>query len=173
MKWIVVAAAVAAVLVAVALAVGTALPVHHTASSSIRLPVSRDVAWSAVTDIRAFPLWRRGVRDVEPLPFRDGLPAWRERTRTGSATYVAAAWDPPSRLVMRTGGEGEPYSGTWTFVLEKEGGDTRITITEDGEIPNPLFRFMARFVFGHEGTMDAYLHDLRRHLSRSLPRAEA
>ena len=34
------------------------------------------------------------------------------------------------------------------------------TITENGEIYNPFFRFMARFVFGYTATMETYLKAL-------------
>ena len=36
----------------------------------------------------------------------------------------------------------------------------RVTLTEAGEIYNPIFRFMARFVFGYSGTIEAYLKAL-------------
>ena len=35
-----------------------------------------------------------------------------------------------------------------------------MTITESGVIHNPLFRFLARFLFGYTGTADAYLRAL-------------
>jgi hypothetical protein len=37
-----------------------------------------------------------------------------------------------------------------------------VTITESGEIYNPVFRFMARFVFGYDSTMAGYLGALSR-----------
>ena len=42
-----------------------------------------------------------------------------------------------------------------------------VRITEDGEIYNPLFRFMARFIFGHEGTIASYLLDLDKRFIRA------
>ena len=39
---------------------------------------------------------------------------------------------------------------------------TIVRITEDGQVYNPVFRFMSRFVFGHARTMDAYLRALGR-----------
>ncbi len=39
---------------------------------------------------------------------------------------------------------------------------TRLTITENGEVYNPIFRFMSRFVFGHTATMDQFLSDLKK-----------
>jgi hypothetical protein len=50
-----------------------------------------------------------------------------------------------------------PFGGTWTFEITPAPGGARLRITEDGEIYNPLFRFMARFIFGYEGTINGYL----------------
>jgi hypothetical protein len=50
-----------------------------------------------------------------------------------------------------------PFGGTWTYEVRPTPHGSTLTITEDGEIYNPLFRVMARFVFGYEGTMAAYL----------------
>jgi hypothetical protein len=35
-----------------------------------------------------------------------------------------------------------------------------LRITEDGEVYNPVFRFVSRFVMGHTATMDKYLADV-------------
>lgn len=78
---------------------------------------------------------------------------------------------PPRLLVTRIADSDLPFGGSWTFELEPEGAATRLTITENGEVYNPFFRFMARFVFGHEGTARAYLEDLRRRLQRDGARA--
>ena len=39
-------------------------------------------------------------------------------------------------------------------------GGSDLTITEDGEVHNVIFRFMSRFVFGHTATMDTFLNHL-------------
>jgi hypothetical protein len=54
------------------------------------------------------------------------------------------------------------FGGTWTHELTESGGATTHAITEDGEIYNPIFRFLARFVIGHTGTMEKYQRDLGR-----------
>jgi hypothetical protein len=35
-----------------------------------------------------------------------------------------------------------------------------VQITEDGEVYNPVFRFVSRFILGHTRTMDFYLRAL-------------
>ena len=48
----------------------------------------------------------------------------------------------------------------WTYELAPEGSGTRLTITENGEIYNPIFRFVARFVLGYTSTMGSVLRAL-------------
>ena len=50
-----------------------------------------------------------------------------------------------------------PFGGTWDYRIEQDGTGSRITITENGEVYNPIFRFVSRFVLGHTATLDKYL----------------
>ncbi len=43
-------------------------------------------------------------------------------------------------------------------------GGSLVTITEDGEVYNPLFRFLSRYVFGYAATMDSFLARLAKSL---------
>ncbi len=50
-----------------------------------------------------------------------------------------------------------PYGGTWTYELKQAGvAATEITITEDAEVYNLLFRFVSKFILGHTATIDRY-----------------
>ncbi len=69
---------------------------------------------------------------------------------------------PPRSIKRRIATENLPYSGTWTYSLQPNGEMTIVRITEDGQVYNPVFRFMSRFVLGHTRTMDAYLRALGR-----------
>jgi hypothetical protein len=125
---------VLAVLVATALVItfiGSRLPVAHTASRSALIA-------QAPADVYA---------EV------------RKRTAADKA-YEIVEDLPPVRLVTRIADKNLPYGGSWTFELAPEGTGTRVTITENGEVYNPLFRFLSRFVFGHTATMDEYLASL-------------
>ena len=62
----------------------------------------------------------------------------------------------PSRLVTRIR-PGQPFGGTWTIEI----ADAQVRITENGEVYNPLFRFLARFLFGHTATIDGALKKLQ------------
>jgi hypothetical protein len=71
-------------------------------------------------------------------------------------------FDPPRRIVTRIDRSERAFGGTWTYELRPVATGTELTITEDGEVYNLIFRTLARFVFGHTATIDAYLRDLER-----------
>jgi uncharacterized protein YndB with AHSA1/START domain len=167
MRWVLVVLAAGAVATAFVVLVGALLPVGHTATLERRVAGAPQDVWRVITDVEAFPAWRSDVQSVEPLPSDGGRPVWREVTRHGATTMAAVEERPPDLLVTRIADEGLPYGGTWTFRLDPDGQATRVTVTEDGEVYNVFFRFMSRFVFGHEATMRTYLDALEGRMARS------
>jgi len=55
-----------------------------------------------------------------------------------------------------------PFGGGWTTRVEPADGGSKVSITEDGFVKTPLFRVMARFVFGYHKTMNGYLRSLAK-----------
>ena len=147
-----------------ALLVGLLLPTAHRTSRQGIYAAAPDDVWRAITDVEAFPSWRDGVEGVERLPDRDGRSVWTEHTSDGSLTFATERSEPPRLLVIRIADRNLPFGGTWTDEIAPAARGSRLTITEDGEIYNPLFRVMARFVFGYEATIERYLSSLQRHL---------
>jgi len=167
MMWLVIIGIVVGVLVVGVLAVvavGATLPKHHVAARRVSLPVAPGEVWAALTDVAAYPSWRPRVREVEVL----GDGRWRESGRDGKITFEVAEADEPRRLVTRITDESLPFGGTWTYVLEPAGPGTTVTVTEHGEVRNPLFRFVSRFVMGHTATIDAYLTALGGRFGQSV-----
>ena len=83
-------------------------------------------------------------------------------------TYEVGQADPPRKLVTRIADPHLPFGGTWTYeiVAGAESGST-LTITENGEVYNPFFRFISRYVMGYTATMDRYLQALQTKLASS------
>jgi uncharacterized protein YndB with AHSA1/START domain len=155
-------AGVVVLLVVVVLGVGYALPVAHVESRSAEFPHPPDRVFAVVADVENYPHWRRGVDVVEVLAWEPRV-RWREYG-DDTITFERVEIQPPSRLVTRIADPDLPFGGTWTFELAEEGTGTRLTITEHGEVYNPVFRFMSRYVFGHAATLERFLADLERRL---------
>jgi hypothetical protein len=158
MKWLLLVLGILVALVAIVALIGTMLAKAHSAARFRQPP---EAIWRAITDVEAFPSWRADVKSVERLPDRNGGPAWRETDKHGQVLPLEVIeWDPPRKLVGRINDPKLPFGGTWTYEIALADGGCALTITENGEIYNPIFRFMARFVFGYSATMEGYLRSL-------------
>jgi len=157
MRWVLGIVGILVVVVLLVVAIGYALPKSHVASVSARYAAPSDALWTSLTDVSAFPQWRKELARVELLPDEDGQRGWREHGKNDVITYRIVTSDPPRRLVTRIADETLPFGGTWTYELAPADGGTTLTITERGEVYNPVFRFVSRFMLGYTGTMTGVL----------------
>ena len=162
---IVLGALVALVLVVVA--VGAMLPVKHRASRQIKLHQPAESVFAVINDPATFPAWRGKVKGskeikVEILPNKGGHRMFRETGADGTILYEVESVVPNKRLVTRIADPSLPFGGRWTYDVLPEGDSTTLRITEDGEVYNPLFRFVSRFIFGHSATIEQYLRDVAK-----------
>ena len=164
MRIAIIAVLVLGALIVLVLVIGWSLPVRHQASRRATFAASPELVYDAITGVDDFPKWRSKVKSVEEAPPINGKRAFRERDAHGAILYVVEEATPAHRLVTRIADKTLPFGGTWTYELSPNGPHTTLRITEDGEVYNPLFRFMSRFVFGHTATLDTYLADLGRKL---------
>ena len=173
LKWGLILGGVILAVGVVVVTVGRSLPVEHSATVSRTVPGSPEEVWRVMTTPGRFPEWREDVESVVVLTPREGLPRWREVGPRGSMTLQVVRRDPPRSMVTEIADEDLPFGGSWTYELqEAPGASTRVTITEEGEVYDPFFRFMSRFVFGHEATMEAYLDELEERMMRRGARLE-
>ena len=160
--------------VAVIALLGGRLPVGHVASRSVVIGESTDEVFKTITDFGAAPSWRSGLKTVTvTTDSTTGKRRVTEQSSNGTTTMEVEQLVPPNRLVMRIVGEDLPYGGAWAYALEPQGNTTRITITEHGEVYNPIFRFIAKYIMGHNGTMDTYLTDLGRRFGSEVSPSDA
>jgi uncharacterized protein YndB with AHSA1/START domain len=162
MRWPLVILAVIAGVPIFVVGIGALLPKEHKATTSATINAPPDSVWIALTDVDEFPAWRDDVARVEVLQPRDGHRIWREVGKSDAVLFEEVEADPPRRLVARIADPSLPYGGTWTYVVAREGDGSRVTITEDGVVHNPVFRFVSRFIFGHHATQEEYLRALAR-----------
>ena len=156
-----------ALLIGVAAAIGSQLPVSHTATRSIVIRKSSEEVYKVIHDVGDAPSWRPDVKSVDLLGTPGGKLNYREHGSQGDVTYELDEDIANQRMVTRIVDRDLGYSGSWTFVLTPENGGTRVAITEKGEVSNLMFRFMSRYVFGHTATIDGYLNALAKHFEET------
>lgn len=152
--------------------VGLLLPRDHTARMTIRLNAAPERVWALVSNIEDTPRWRADVERIEMQPDSGGAGRFVEHSSQGSIPFQVVSREAPARQVIRIVDADQPFGGTWTWVLDPDGTGTRLTITEEGFIKNPLFRVMGALFFKPTATMDAYLRSLATELGESALPAE-
>jgi hypothetical protein len=78
-------------------------------------------------------------------------------------TLVATVVQAPGRLVAEIDDDGQPFGGEWEYQIVPHPDDpnkSNVTITERGWVSNVLFRFVSKFVMGHDSEIDKYLRAL-------------
>ena len=160
MKWVIIAIAVLVGLVALVAVVGILLPKQHVAKRSAKFNQPPQAIWDTITNFEALPSWRPEVKSVEKQPDRNGHPVWTEVSKMGNMPYEVTVFEPAEKMVTQIADTTLPFGGSWTYEIQEVAGGSQLTITEEGEIHNPIFRFMAHFIFGYHATMESYLKNL-------------
>lgn len=164
-RWIIIPILTIAALLAVFVLIGIALPVTHVASQSDWFAAPPERVWEAITDVESYSEWRREMDSVRVLE-SDGRLAWREYGSFGRISYEAVVMERPRTFTPRIADEDLGFGGRWTYTLAPDRGGTSVTITENGEITNPLFRVISRII-GYSATMRAFLDDLHSRVDTS------
>jgi hypothetical protein len=169
MKWfgIVIGSVIAAG--GIAVIVGFLLPTKHVVSRMARYRQPPEALWDVLTDYGGASTWRPDIRTVERMPDRDGHAVWTEVDTHGQVLPLETLEELPTRrLVRRVADPTLPFGGTWTYEIAPFEGGSTVTITERGEIRNPVYRLAARFVFGYAATLEAYLRALGRRFGEEV-----
>src|SRR5579883_425507 len=163
MKWLLIAFLVGAGLIGAMAGIGALLPQDHTVTRTSLFRQRPQVLWDAIAGP---PTWRPDVKSYQTLPSRDGHRTWKEIDSHGNAvTYEAIEELPPVRLITRIADPNLPYGGLWVHEITVMPGGCLLQITEKGEIYNPIYRFVSRFLIGYSSTIDNFLKSLHAKFS--------
>jgi Polyketide cyclase / dehydrase and lipid transport len=155
MKWAIIAGLALVAVIVLVVVIGLLLPQGHVVARRARFKQPPEVIWETISGP---PSWRPDVKSYEMLPEPAGRMQWREVDSHGqSILFERVEAHPPQRLVTRIADPKLPFGGSWTHEIVPTGDGCVLTITERGEVYNPVFRFMSRFVFGHTATLEKYL----------------
>jgi uncharacterized protein YndB with AHSA1/START domain len=166
-KWTLVVFLGVGAIVAAAAIVGMVLPKGHRASRTVTLRASPRAVFAVIADFAHGPDWRPDVQRVEVLSGAGPGMEFREIGSNGSVRYRVEVLEPDAKIVTRIADTTLAFGGSWTFDLAPTAsGDTRLTITEDGEVYNPFFRLMSKVFFPPTATIDKYQAALQKRLDR-------
>ena len=156
MYWILFVMGVLVAVVAALVTGGLATSRAYDVTRSMVVKAPRDIVWRTIRSVYEYAEWRPGLTESEMSVGDDGE-EWRESTRTRSMRFGVTVDEPPSRFGARILDDDLGFTGDWLWTLEPSGNDTRVTLTERGEIGNPISRFIAAHMRGHTKTVDEML----------------
>jgi|AntRauTorckE6833_2_1112554.scaffolds.fasta_scaffold04666_5 uncharacterized membrane protein len=161
MKYLItIIAVVIAIFVSIWIA-GNLLPVTHSVTLSKTYNTSQDKIYQLITNVNKFPSWRSNVKDVEVLNDKQKPLEWREYyTDNDPLTFRILNIEDSTLIVTEIADTNLPFGGGWTYQIAEENNSTKLTITENGEVYNPFFRFVSKYIIGHEATIKQFLSDL-------------
>jgi uncharacterized protein YndB with AHSA1/START domain len=165
MIWIVYLLGGLAALVALMALIGLTLRADHVSTRDATIAAPPAAVFAAIRDVAAYPSWRRDVKKVEVLPPIDGKPAFKEHGSNGAIPFVIDEDVAPSRLVTRIADDKLPFGGRWIITVSPDGAGSRVTVTEEGVVKNPVFRFLSRTVFSLSRTQEVWLRNLAAHFA--------
>jgi hypothetical protein len=134
MRWVLIIVGGLVLLIVIVAAIGATLPRTHTASRTLRVRRSPQEAWTAIT----------------------------QAMTTSDVPVDIVESDPPRKLVSKVKETEKMFGGTWTVAVAPVENGSTVTITEDGWVANPIFRFVSRFAMGHHATMDGMLKSVAK-----------
>lgn len=138
-------------------AVGWMLPVEHRSVVTRTIPAPADEVWARIAAVEDWAAWRTDVRSVE-------MEAGDRAVVTDSNGRVRYRVERPAdrTLVTTIDQEGLPYGGRWIWSVEpaEDGTSAFVTVEEEGEVHHPVFRFVSRFILGHDATIRRVLDQL-------------
>ena len=148
--------------------VGALLPVGHTARVRLELGTPPATVYGAIADVAEYPAWRSGLDSLTVVSTTPRL-RWRESSTTGTMEFEQVAAQPPRRVQARIlGAKEQGFGGSWTWDLAaRPGGGTILTVTERGEVYNPLFRLLSRYFISPYASLERYARDLASRLGES------
>jgi hypothetical protein len=152
MRIVIIILIVIVTLVIIMILIGRMLPVKHTVSQSHIFRSSTDDVWKVVSNINEWKAWRSDLKNLEITS--------ATTFKADNVDYSISNSVPGVSFTTIIVTKDLPYGGSWNYVFEKEGSGCKLTVTENGEVFNPLFRFLSKYVFGHEGSMKSFMQSL-------------
>jgi uncharacterized protein YndB with AHSA1/START domain len=168
LKWVLFLLCFLTALIVLPMAGGMFVPRHHVVSSTVDLGQPIDTVWSVVSDLDGYPTWWLDVKSMERVE-EDGEVTWVQRDAQGQELPIEVAESmAPHRFATTIADEKLPFGGIWKYEMEQINAGTRVTVREEGEIFNPVFRLVSHYVLGYHGTIDRYLRALGSHFNETV-----
>ena len=165
MRYVLIVIGVLLLAVLVVVVIGWRLPVAHVATSSVQLNAAPDSVFALISKPEEYAAWRSDVKKVE-VTTEQGVTRFREEGSNGPILFEITERVPPRRFVTRIADKSLPFGGRWIYEITPTAAGSELRITEEGEVYNPVFRFVSRFIMGHTATIESFLAAVKKRVEK-------
>lgn len=156
-----------ALLIGVLFGAGYFIEKSHTASRTVTFKAPPQTVWKIITDLESQPTWRKNLKEIKIIDATLNKESWTEISKSGDElSFKTKNKTEPSRYEAEIINNSD-FGGYWEVTLEPADGGTKLTLTEHGEIYNPMFRIISKLFFDMHATIDEYLTDLAAKLGET------
>lgn len=146
-------------------AIGYAMPNAHVTQVRADYAATPAEVYAVLANVEGWPEWHPSVDSLAPLEGQPEEPAWRIVGPDGTMDIVVASVQPPTRLVTRV--DGGMFVGRWTYQVDSRPRGSRVTVTEEARIDNPVIRGLT-VLWSQAATMERMLRALGDHLGERI-----
>ncbi len=146
-------------LVSVMYAIGKSLPRDHVVGATLHVNKPEEEVFALIRDIGAWGTWDKGITKMMPLDPVNGHTRVRMHMNRNSFVLTLTKEHAPSVLSLEAIDDHKFFEGRWDYHLSREGGGTKIKLTEYGKVLPAIPRAMLKFA----GDPAMYL---KRHLKQ-------
>ena len=140
-------------------AYGSSVPENHTATGSETFKADIDDVFAMQADVPKHPEWHNMVAEIQDFKEQeDGTATWLAVWKDGNRFQMKRTALIENKLLrVEIKDEADFFSGSWTFNFEEVEGGTKVTITEDGNIPNDFVRGLHNLMSEPAETLNGHL----------------
>lgn len=131
---------------------GYFLPPNHTSKTRAMLNRRPDQIFDLLTDFGKWPMWNKEASNAARMPDKNGHQVWLLGDHILEIVQVVPPVNGVGQIFTRLSDPKSPFQGTWTWLIEPIGGAATLTVIEEGTIKSPVWRFLAKYLFGHHAT---------------------
>lgn len=122
--------------------------------------------WAIITDYANMTAWWHAVKGIRMETRPNGeVWTWNKDSHGNEIAFRTKEEQAPAKLVREIMGDDLPFGGTWTFELTEEGGQTRLTVTENGFVKPPLFRAIMQYFIRSDKTLKDFAANLEKRVA--------
>lgn len=147
---------------------GYFIPPNHVSKTRAVLNRRPDQLFVILSEFNKWPKWNKEASNAARMPDKNGHEVWLLGDQILEIVQIVAPVNGVGQIFVRLADAKSPFQGTWTWLIEPVGGGCSLTIIEEGTIKSPVWRFLAKYLFGYHSTAKTLLFTIGNSIEQAV-----